>query len=175
MNDLARRVYNRRYYVATRERRLADARVWYATNTERVRAQVKARYAADPERIRANVNTWRAANPERVWANAKARYAADGDSIRAYALAWARANPGHRCARLANVLATLTAAEWEAILEAAGHACIYCGSHKRITQDHLTPLSRGGDHIAENVAPACLPCNSQKHTKTVEEFLAEVS
>ena len=80
-----------------------------------------------------------------------------------------------RRARLASVLTTLTAAEWEAILEAAGHACIYCGSHEPPTMDHLTPLARGGEHTAENVAPACLPCNQSKGAKVVAEFLSEES
>jgi len=71
------------------------------------------------------------------------------------------------------VLATLTSQEWEAILEAAGRACIYCGSTKQITQDHLIPLARGGNHTADNVAPACLPCNQSKGAKVVAEFLAE--
>jgi 5-methylcytosine-specific restriction endonuclease McrA len=95
---------------------------------------------------------------------------------------WSARHPTHanqgsrrRRARIASVLATLTAAEWEAILEAAGRACIYCGSRNQLTQDHLMPLSRGGNHTAANVAPACLPCNLSKGAKVVAEFLAEAS
>jgi 5-methylcytosine-specific restriction endonuclease McrA len=84
-----------------------------------------------------------------------------------------RASARARRARIASVLTTLTAEQWEAILEAAGHACIYCGSHEQPTQDHLTPLTRGGQHTAENVAPACGPCNQSKGTKIASEFLAE--
>ncbi len=36
----------------------------------------------------------------------------------------------------------------------------------------MTPLSRGGHHVAANVVPACGPCNYRKHTKTVLEFLS---
>ena len=86
-----------------------------------------------------------------------------------------RTSIARRRARIASVLATLTAVEWEAILDAAGHACIYCGSQEKITLDHLTPISKGGDHTAENVAPACLPCNQSKGAKAVVEFLVEAS
>ena len=130
----------------------------------------------------ARARAWRVANPERALSSARAWVAANRVRVHKNNSARRAANPainaiGHarRRACIAQVLATLTAAEWEAILEAAGHACIYCGSQEQPSIDHLTPLSRGGDHTAENVAPACRPCNSQKHTKTVEEFLAEAS
>jgi len=134
---------------------------------------------------------WRAKNPDRIRAIRRRDLAAHPDRRNAYREydrryarryirehpEWAAANANksgaRRRARIARVLATLTAAEWEAILEAAGHACIYCGSQKQLTQDHLTPISKGGDHTAENVAPACLPCNSSKGAKVVAEFLAE--
>jgi len=104
--------------------------------------------------VKASVRAWRAAHP-------------------GWEIANRRKHDARRRARIAKVLATLTIAEWEAILEAAGHSCIYCGSRKQITQDHLTPISRGGNHTAENVAPACLPCNLSKGAKAVSEFLAE--
>jgi 5-methylcytosine-specific restriction endonuclease McrA len=48
--------------------------------------------------------------------------------------------------------------------------CAYCGSkpahiaHSRHI-DHITPLSRGGSHTAENLAPACAACNRAKAAK----------
>ena len=78
-----------------------------------------------------------------------------------------------RRARIAQVLCTLTKQEWETILEMAGRACIYCGSQGRLSQDHLIPISRGGPHTAENVVPACMPCNISKGAQAVGEFLKE--
>jgi len=125
--------------------------------------------AANPARARVNSNAWRLQFPLLARAAYHAWAKEHPAAVRRYDLASKR----RRRARIANVLATLTAAEWEAILEAAGHSCIYCGSKKQLTQDHLTPISRGGNHTTENVAPACGPCNSSKGTKTVAEFLAE--
>lgn len=57
----------------------------------------------------------------------------------------------------------LTAAQWQEIKEAYGHCCVYCGRKmQRLTQDHITPLSRGGSHTTSNVVPACQGCNSKK-------------
>lgn len=117
---------------------------------------------ANPTRARAHADRWLALHPD---------YLAEWRG-RSSSLELARGYRHARRAHIANVLATLTVAEWEAILEAADHACIYCGSHQQPTMDHLMPLARGGQHTAENVAPACLSCNDSKGAKTVAEFLA---
>ena len=40
-------------------------------------------------------------------------------------------------------------------------ACHYCGGPAQ-SRDHVVPRSRGGRNIAENIVPACLPCNQRK-------------
>ena len=48
--------------------------------------------------------------------------------------------------------------------------CQYCGkATKELTLDHITPRSRGGPHVWENVASACIPCNHRKAGLTPEE------
>jgi len=164
-------------HVQARER----ARQQFATYPERFREHARnqpkersRKWKADhPERVSATTQAWRNVNTERYHATARAR-----------ARRWIAANPkraltnakngtARRRARIARVLATLTPQEWEAILDASGRACIYCGSQDQISMDHLTPISKGGNHTAENVAPACLPCNLSKGAKVVAEFLAE--
>ncbi|UNJ22099.1 type II restriction endonuclease [Microcystis phage vB_MweS-yong2] len=52
--------------------------------------------------------------------------------------------------------------------------CFYCGVDetpaKRLTRDHITPRSRGGDDSPANIALACLDCNSSKNRRTLEEY-----
>ncbi len=50
-----------------------------------------------------------------------------------------------------------------------GNACLYCGSTKDLTLDHVLPKSRGGDSSWTNLATACKKCNSLKGDKTPEE------
>jgi len=68
-------------------------------------------------------------------------------------------------------LCNLTASEWLEIKEKFGHKCAYCRKKGPLTQDHLIPLSKGGDHSKENVVPACRSCNSRKGTKSLPDFL----
>lgn len=48
--------------------------------------------------------------------------------------------------------------------------CTYCGSAENITIDHIIPLSRGGKHVAENLAAACYACNSSKGNRLLSEW-----
>ena len=58
----------------------------------------------------------------------------------------------------------LTAAQWHEIQVAYDHRCVYCGKRVKghLTQDHLTPLSKGGSHTVSNIVPACGRCNRKK-------------
>jgi hypothetical protein len=67
------------------------------------------------------------------------------------------------------LLNDLTHAQWLEIQEAYDHRCVYCGKRRKghLTQDHLTPLSHGGNHTASNILPACSSCNSRKNAGPV--------
>ncbi len=44
--------------------------------------------------------------------------------------------------------------------------CVYCGSHRELTFDHVVPRAQGGRTTWENVATACAPCNLRKGGRT---------
>lgn len=48
------------------------------------------------------------------------------------------------------------------------YRCQYCGAPAD-SIDHVLPRSRGGQHVWENVAAACRPCNLSKRDRTPEE------
>ena len=74
----------------------------------------------------------------------------------------------HAVRKLQAPVNDLTAAQWKAIKEHYGYRCVYCGKKTAIlSQDHLTPLSKGGSHTVSNVVPACMTCNRQKYTGPV--------
>lgn len=51
--------------------------------------------------------------------------------------------------------------------------CEYCGEEdeSRLTYDHIIPKKSGGKNSSENLILACMPCNSWKRAKTLQEFL----
>lgn len=77
-----------------------------------------------------------------------------------------------RRARKSAVETTLTASEWRETLRAFDRACAYClRTDRKLTQDHMIPISRGGPHSQENVVPACGPCNSRKQHRSIFTML----
>lgn len=91
---------------------------------------------------------WRAKNPER-----------------------ARENVRRRRKRIGGGKHHLRDGEWRALLNLYGHRCAYCLKRKRLEQDHVHPLSRGGLHNVGNVVPACVGCNRSKGTKLLSEWV----
>lgn len=65
---------------------------------------------------------------------------------------------------------TLTVKEWDEIKESFGNKCAYCGGEKKLSQDHVIPLSRGGGYTKDNIVPACKSCNSKKGDRTADEY-----
>lgn len=50
-----------------------------------------------------------------------------------------------------------------------GHECVYCGSKKNLTLDHVLPKSRGGTNEWDNLVTSCIKCNLKKADRTPEE------
>lgn len=58
------------------------------------------------------------------------------------------------------------------LFERDKHLCAYCGTvYKRygLTRDHVTPTSKGGKDVWENVVTACIGCNQYKSDRTPEQ------
>lgn len=49
------------------------------------------------------------------------------------------------------------------------HECVYCGSKKSLTIDHVLPKSRGGQNEWTNLVTSCIKCNLKKADRTPEE------
>lgn len=59
------------------------------------------------------------------------------------------------------------------ILDRDGHVCQYCGNGKKLTADHVTPLSRGGSNESINLVACCIPCNTKKSNRLLCEWLPD--
>ena len=56
-------------------------------------------------------------------------------------------------------------ADWKTIKSNQRNRCYWCKQKKKLTMDHVIPLSKGGLHEISNVVAACRPCNSHKNNK----------
>jgi predicted restriction endonuclease len=148
----------RQYYTSHKQEILAKQHATYLANRAHRLVQQRAYYAAHRKEHKQKSDAYRAAHPEIAHVST------------------ARRRARKRCAPINN----LTAAQWREIKAAYGYRCVYCGRKcKRLAQDHITPLSKGGPHTASNIVPACQSCNSKKNTgpplKPVQPLLLTVS
>jgi 5-methylcytosine-specific restriction endonuclease McrA len=125
-------------------------REYQQKNREKRRAYEVARYPKNRDKNRERTARWHAENPEKSAA------------LRARRRAWVAGA----------AIKDFTAEQWQTCKEYFQGHCAYCGKpFDALTQDHVVPLSRGGNHTAANIVPACQSCNSRKNDRTLMEYL----
>jgi uncharacterized protein with PIN domain len=150
-----RQEYRRQYYLDHKEQSNQQSAAYYQRHKERLNAINQSYREHHKDHLKRRNQEWVAINRDRLLVQKKIWRKAHPESI----------NEDQRKRRLAkkDVANKLTRYQWEAIKVAYGHRCAYC-HHKmrRLTQDHVIPLIKGGSHIPNNVVPACRSCNSHK-------------
>jgi 5-methylcytosine-specific restriction endonuclease McrA len=132
------------------------------------------KHPVSPEKNRAKYLKWRLAHPEKARVrNRKQQRRDNPEKNSARNLKWrhdnpekSRANHHRKRARKAHaIINDFTAEQWLEMLATYGYRCVYCGrTMPHLTQDHIIPLSGGGNHTQSNIVPACMPCNRKKYT-----------
>jgi len=144
----------------------ARTRKSYWKHHERRRAAAKAAYIRDIEKQRARAKCWweKVKNlPEH-----KAKYKSWVDSHREIVRAYCRNDYAKRRGQDG----IITADEWLDVLEFFDNRCAYCFVQSlNLTQDHVIPLSRGGENVVGNVVPACNSCNTRKRNHLIFTML----
>lgn len=62
---------------------------------------------------------------------------------------------------------TFTAKEWAELVKRQNGICVSCKEPKKLTVDHIVPLSKNGRHEVSNIQGLCGPCNSKKGVKII--------
>lgn len=127
------------------EKKRQTALNWYRRNQKENNRKSRERAQANKELYAQRKKAWQKANPEKVRAQTERR----------------------RIRKLENLEYFISDKE---LIKLYRSPCIYCGSTKRITLDHIIPISRGGTHGIGNIAAACISCNSSKRDKTITEW-----
>ena len=150
---------------------LEKARRFRATNPESKRASYKKWLDRNPEKARANNTRWRNANPDKVKIYRRGYYKENYQQIKA----------GVKSSRIKRRKLlkgagheTIGHIDWLYTLAAWDFRCAYCGMRQPLTQDHVTPLSKGGSHTLDNIVPACALCNGSKGVRDVADFMWEL-
>lgn len=72
---------------------------------------------------------------------------------------------------------THTRYQWEMLKERYNFMCLCCKRQEpeiKLEEDHVVPLTKGGDDTIDNIQPLCRSCNSQKYNR-VEDFRVQTN
>jgi hypothetical protein len=135
-----------------------------------IREKDRLRRQANPEKYKERTDNYRILNREKINQRQRSAY------VQALRRKWYQENPDkvraktqrRRAAKLNVAINDFTAAQWRLLKDHYGHRCVYCDKKpKRLTVDHITPLSKGGNHTMANIVPACGSCNYRKRDRPV--------
>ena len=176
------RVYGQAYRASHRKEARAYALTRRAAHIDEIRAADRA-YAAERrpmhrEEARAYARAYRMAHPEKSQADNRAYANAHREEITAYQAAYRashrdaarehyrKAKAIRRGAALCDHPGCLTIGPDALAWQTNPHVCHLCGTPVwrgvNLHMDHVVPISRGGLHCADNLRPACGPCNVRK-------------
>jgi len=157
------RAYSRAWLRANKDRALATQKAWSAKNWDRHHswrlAYYRAQRAADPAKYQERDRRKRLANIEAARRRDRKSYLVH----RAQRIAKSVFHARKRSLLKQSIPCTFTYRDWRECKIVFQSRCAYCLKvTPRLTQDHLTPLTLGGHHSAENIVPACFTCNRRK-------------
>jgi 5-methylcytosine-specific restriction endonuclease McrA len=191
MNEEERKEYSRRYYIKHRDKIRAKVAQWRKENRERFTGVNNAWRKANLGRVRKSQRAYKQRHSEKIKQYNKvqnARYKKlHAEAIKEYMRRWNathaperreyvnqryREDPEYRrrvidrvAARRAknqSVPSDITLERIELLKAAQKYRCAYCDRKRRLTIDHIIPVSKNGVHMMFNIALACRPCNSRK-------------
>ncbi len=167
-------------YAAKSEQIKVERKGKRLANLAEEQAKANAWRAANPDKVKNHQRVADQNRRDKHIADKRIRYAnRDIEADRERRRVWAIENPdkvqAHHKRRKALIrgaeISDLTAAQWRMIQEHFEYRCVYCAEDcpeclnrtHDLTQDHLIPVSQGGNHTVSNIVPACLHCNTSKH------------
>ena len=154
------REYNRQYFLAHREKHREDSKRWKKEHPETIRRLELNWSKANPEKRKEIVKRSRAKYPERCKKSRREWNKANPEKI---AIANARRN-----SRMKNAPGSFTSDELKAKFKEYGNKCAHCNTvEKKLTIDHIVPLTKNGTNYIINIQPLCMDCNRKKSNKFI--------
>lgn len=171
----------REYTARTVEQRKARAKIYYELNKPRILAEAKKQREGKKETLAQWQRDYRKKNLELIRARDLAYYQAHRDRKLLSKSSWGKTEHGRiqqkaknqaRRSRKNEVVSALTSKDLKELIKLSKGKCFYCGMKKKLSLDHIVPISKGGSHTKDNVVMACISCNSSKGAKDPFHFAA---
>lgn len=118
---------------------------------------------------------WKKNNQEKVHIHTITHYQNNQEKRRFKSLEYRKLHPAvtkqqnwKRRAREKQAGGKFTDKEWFDLCLQYDNKCLCCREVKKLTADHVIPISKGGTSNIDNIQPLCLSCNSSKGIRTTD-------
>jgi len=171
---MTRQEESRRYYLKHKKEVQERVKKYREKHRELIRKKDREKYASNDERrekIKQYQREYRRNNKEKVNAYnrryMKAGYLQKHNEMKRE---WAKTPKGkllsqtksYRRRSLLKDIGRHTVEEWETAVSKHRNKCAICKKKRKLTKDHIIPLTKGGMNTIDNIQPLCLPCNARK-------------
>ena len=72
--------------------------------------------------------------------------------------------------RMNSLISDFKYSDWKVCLTHFDHSCAYCGEKNKLEQEHIIPVTKGGNYTKDNIIPACVSCNCSKYNQSLHEW-----
>lgn len=184
LNRAARAKYRARHPDRTKE----IQRKWRERNRDRIRSENALSRALNPQEHRDKTRRSNSRHRQKRLEYQRRYVMANQEKVKAKNREWKRRNPlkvkaqWARCKHKRRTLLknagtdTYVCMAVGKIKTSKRMKCYYCGcdiSNTIRTVEHITPISRGGDHSSANVCAVCMNCNVRKRHRTLNEWMPD--
>ena len=156
MQTKTRLTYLRKWRRENKTKCVKYAQAWQKRNPERTKEIHRNWVKKNPEYYKLRARKWRKEHPNanRDWYRNNTKKSV--------------AKCSKRRAQNAGNGGSFTAEEFTALCIKYNGKCLCCKKRRKLTADHVIPISKGGSSYIANIQPLCKPCNSRKHVKTTD-------
>ena len=155
-------------------KRITDAK-YRANNRIKINAQIEEIHKANPNKYKNLHKEWKSNNPEKVKASSAIYRKRHRNELNIKNRKYQKTHPEvinaktqRRRTAKTNAGGAYTSEQWIALCDKYHNRCLCCGKKRKLTADHVIPVSKGGSSDISNIQPLCMPCNAHKHTGTID-------
>ena len=166
--------YNKRRRAAHADEYNAKIREYRRRNKERTAFNRKQARLRNIEKYSARDKAYRETHREQARQRSKDYYSKNKERAAIYGKRWWQVNPDkvsayhHKRRARSRVGLHFSGSEWSDLKRFYGENCLCCQQSRKLTADHIIPLSQGGSNGIWNIQPLCRSCNSKKGVKTID-------
>ena len=151
-----------RYRDKDKDKEIKNMKLWYKANKQKVAEYQKQYRKENKEKVRQCMKIYVSKNKEKVLERHRIWQKNNKDKMNIMGQ--------KRKANKKQLPNSLTLSQWQTIKIIFKNRCAYCGKEKPLEQEHVIPLSKGGEYTVNNIIPCCKSCNSSKNNRDFIEW-----